>query len=281
MGDVECPAIRNEQLQMMNDNATDRAGEDISPARYFIYLSYDGSAYHGWQIQPNGISVQQRLNEALTTLLRTPTGVTGAGRTDAGVHAKMMVAHFDAVLGSMTCDTLADKLNRLLPGDIAIDSIVPVRADAHARFDATSRTYHYYITRRKSPFAARYRWRVHTPLDMARMNEAARLLTRYTDFTSFSRLHTDTKTNNCRITLAEWRQTDDGDLIFVIRADRFLRNMVRAIVGTLYEVGRGRMDIEGFTRVIEGRDRCLAGSSAPGNALFLSEITYPQSIFIQ
>lgn len=266
---------------MMTDNATDRAGEDISPARYFIYLSYDGSAYHGWQIQPNGISVQQRLNEALTTLLRTPTGVTGAGRTDAGVHATMMVAHFDAVLGSMTCDTLADKLNRLLPGDIAIDSIVPVRADAHARFDATSRTYHYYITRRKSPFAARYRWRVHTPLDMARMNEAARLLTLYTDFTSFSRLHTDTKTNNCRITLAEWRQTDDGDLIFVIRADRFLRNMVRAIVGTLYEVGRGRMDIDGFTRVIEGRDRCLAGSSAPGNALFLSEITYPQSIFIQ
>lgn len=266
---------------MMTDNPT--AAPDVAPvlARHFIYLSYDGTAYHGWQVQPNGISVQQRLAEALSTILRTTIEVTGAGRTDAGVHAAMMVAHFDAVAGSFDCGVLADKLNRLLPPDIAVSRIVPVRPDAHARFDATSRTYNYYVTRRKCPFTARYRWRLHTPLDVAAMNEAAATLMDYTDFTSFSRLHTDTKTNNCRITLAEWRQTDDGDLIFVIRADRFLRNMVRAIVGTLYEVGRGRMDIDGFTRVIEGRDRCLAGSSAPGNALFLSEITYPQSIFIQ
>ena len=189
---------------MMTDNPT--AAPDVAPvlARHFIYLSYDGTAYHGWQVQPNGISVQQRLAEALSTILRTTIEVTGAGRTDAGVHAAMMVAHFDAVAGSFDCGVLADKLNRLLPPDIAVSRIVPVRPDAHARFDATSRTYNYYVTRRKCPFTARYRWRLHTPLDVAAMNEAAATLMDYTDFTSFSRLHTDVKTNNCHITEARW-----------------------------------------------------------------------------
>ena len=257
-----------------------RAGDCVNPARYFIYLSYDGSAYHGWQIQPNGISVQQRLNEALSTILRSDIEVTGAGRTDAKVHASMMVAHFDADLDRQDCPRLTDKLNRFLPQDIAVDRIVPVRADAHARFDATSRTYNYFITTCKSPFNGRYRWRVHTRLDMDKMNEAARVLFEYEDFTSFSRLHTDVKTNNCKIMDAHWETNADGDLVFIIKADRFLRNMVRAIVGTLYDVGCGRLDIDGFRRVIEGRDRCKAGSSAPGNALFLTDITYPESIFL-
>ena len=265
---------------MMTDNPT--AAPDVAPvlARHFIYLSYDGTAYHGWQVQPNGISVQQRLAEALSTILRTTIEVTGAGRTDAGVHAAMMVAHFDAVAGSFDCGVLADKLNRLLPPDIAVSRIVPVRPDAHARFDATSRTYNYYVTRRKCPFTARYRWRLHTPLDVAAMNEAAATLMDYTDFTSFSRLHTDVKTNNCHITEARWECLDDGDLRFVITADRFLRNMVRAVVGTLVEVGRGRMDVPSFRRVIEARDRCAAGQSAPGNALFLTDVTYPDEIFL-
>ena len=265
---------------MTNDNAT--AAPDGAPvsARHFIYLSYDGAAYHGWQVQPNGISVQQRLNEALSTILRRTIEVTGAGRTDAGVNASLMVAHFDSVAGSFECGVLADKLNRLLPQDIAVSRIVPVRPDAHARFDATSRTYNYYVTRRKSPFTARYRWRLHTPLDVTAMNEAAAALMDYEDFTSFSRLHTDVKTNICHVTEARWERLDDGDLRFVITADRFLRNMVRAIVGTLVEVGRGRMDVPAFRRIIETRDRCAAGQSAPGNALFLTGITYPDALFL-
>ncbi len=255
-------------------------GQGGKAARYFMYLSYDGSEYHGWQIQPNGMTVQQRINEAVSTILRSEIEVTGAGRTDANVHASMMVAHFDADLGELGCQTLTDKLNRFLPPDIAVNKIVPVKDGAHARFDATSRTYKYYITNRKSPFTARYRWQVGRKLDADMMNEAARALLDYEDFTSFSRLHTDVKTNICKIMSARWEVGDDGDLVFTITSDRFLRNMVRAIVGTMHDVGCGRLGIDGFRRVIEQRDRCKAGSSAPGNALFLTDITYPESIFI-
>ena len=246
--------------------------------RYFIYLSYDGAAYHGWQIQPNGVSVQECLMRALSTLLRSETDVVGAGRTDAGVHASLMVAHFDA---DSPLDTvlLADKLNRLLPPDIAVHRVCPVRPEAHARFDATSRTYHYYVTTAKTPFLRPYRCRLFRTPDFGRMNEAAATLFHYTDFTSFSKLHTDVKTNNCRIMHAAWTQVDDVTWVFTIQADRFLRNMVRAIVGTLLDVGRGKLTIDGFRRIIEQKDRCRAGTSAPAEGLFLADITYPDDIF--
>lgn len=247
--------------------------------RYFLTLSYDGTAYHGWQVQPNGTSVQERLTKALTTLLRRETEVTGAGRTDAGVHARRMVAHFDAE-APLESLRLADKLNRLLPPDIAILDVRPVRPDAHARFDATSRTYEYYISTRKDPFARHYSYRLfHTP-DFSAMNEAARTLFLYTDFTSFSKLHTDVKTNNCRIMQAEWTPQDEATWCFTIRADRFLRNMVRAVVGTLLMVGQGKLTVEGFRRIIEQKDRCQAGTSVPGHALFLTDVTYPDELFI-
>jgi tRNA pseudouridine38-40 synthase len=252
--------------------------------RYFIYLSYDGARYHGWQRQPNGLSVQQVLEEALSTLLRQPVEVVGAGRTDAGVNASMMVAHFDA---SLPEETVVSRLNRLLPSDIAVQRIVPVRPDAHARFSATSRTYHYYITFDKSPFLRHYAWRCPFPLDFGCMNEAASHLFDYTDFTSFSKLHTDVKTNNCRIMEARWERVlpqsgelEGAALQFEICADRFLRNMVRAIVGTMVDVGRGRLTIDEFCKIIEQKDRCAAGQSVPGNALFLANITYPGDIFL-
>ena len=245
--------------------------------RFFIYLSYDGARYHGWQIQPNGISVQEVLGKALSTLLREPIEVTGAGRTDAGVNASLMVAHFDC---QQTTDNgqLTYRLNKLLPSDIAVQKIVPVTPDAHARFSATSRTYHYYIITAKTPFEP-YAYRFPQPLDFDKMNEAAQTLFDYTDFTSFSKLHTDVKTNNCRIMFAQWEQVSLIKWQFTITADRFLRNMVRAIVGTLLDVGRGVLTIEQFREIIEKKDRCSAGTSVPGNALFLADITYPDNLF--
>ncbi len=244
--------------------------------RYFIHLSYDGAAYHGWQIQPNGASVQETIQKALTTLLRHPIEIVGAGRTDAGVNARSMTAHFDTPNGTPIedTDTLVTRLNRILPQDIAIYSIVQVKDDAHARFDATARTYKYYVTTAKSPFTRHYAYRFPQPLDFTLMNEAAQHLFDYTDFTSFSKLHTDTKTNNCKIMHAEWTQTSDTEWVFTIKADRFLRNMVRAIVGTLLDVGRGKMSIADFCRTIEKKDRCSAGTSVPGNALFLEKVEY-------
>lgn len=245
--------------------------------RYFIYLSYDGARYHGWQIQPNGISVQEVLNKALSTLLREPIEVTGAGRTDAGVNASLMVAHFDC---QQTTDNgqLTYRLNKLLPPDIVIHKIQQVKDDAHARFSATSRTYHYYIITEKSPFEP-YAYRFPQPLDFDKMNEAAKTLFDYIDFTSFSKLHTDVKTNNCHIITARWEQLSPIKWQFTITADRFLRNMVRAIVGTLLDVGRGVLTIEQFREIIEKKDRCSAGTSVPGNALFLADVTYPEGIF--
>ncbi len=246
--------------------------------RYFLYLAYDGTNYHGWQVQPNAITIQSCIEEALQTLLRQATPITGAGRTDAGVNARLMVAHFDTTAPIPDTNIFADRLNRILPPDISIYRCTPVTDEAHARFDATSRTYKYYIIDHKSPFAERYAWRYRGTLDVEAMNRAAQQLYRFTDFTSFSKLHTDVKTNNCRITLAQWQAEGEG-YTFTITADRFLRNMVRAIVGTLVDVGRHKITIDDFCSIIEGKNRCLAGTSMPGKALFLHDITYPQNIF--
>lgn len=251
--------------------------------RYFIQLSYDGTRYHGWQVQPNGVSVQEVLQKALSTLLRQPTEVTGAGRTDAGVHASMMVAHFDwpaAHEGEgceempLDCTQLTYKLNRLLPPDVAVQAVRPVGPEMHARFSATRRTYHYYIHTRKDPFLRGYSWQVNVPLDFALMNEAAQVLLEYSDFTSFSKTGTDVKTNICQLTEARWEQLKPGEWRFTVSANRFLRNMVRAIVGTLVEVGRHRMTISQMRHAIEAKDRQRAGESVPGHALYLTNIEY-------
>lgn len=251
--------------------------------RYFIQLSYDGTGYHGWQVQPNGVSVQEVLQKALSTLLRQPIEVTGAGRTDAGVHASMMVAHFDwpaAHKGEgceempLDCTQLTYKLNRLLPPDVAVQAVRPVGPEMHARFSATRRTYHYYIHTRKDPFLRGYSWQVNVPLDFALMNEAAQVLLEYSDFTSFSKTGTDVKTNICQLTEARWEQLKPGEWRFTVSANRFLRNMVRAIVGTLVEVGRHRMTISQMRHAIEAKDRQRAGESVPGHALYLTNIEY-------
>ena len=248
--------------------------------RYFIYLSYNGKNYCGWQIQPNGITVQEELEKALSTILRHPVSITGAGRTDTGVHAALMVAHFNTETPLADPAQLGEKLNRLLPRDIAISNICAIKPDAHARFDAISRTYKYYVTDKKDVFRGDLAYKIHGKMDFRKMNEAAQILFEYTDFTSFSKLHTDVKTNNCRIMQAEWKE-ENGQWVFTIQADRFLRNMVRAVVGTLFEVGRGKLDLNGFRKVIEQKDRCKAGTSAPAQALFLMDIEYPQEIMIE
>jgi pseudouridylate synthase I len=244
--------------------------------RYFVTFSYDGTRYHGWQIQPNGDSVQARLQEALSTLLRQEISVTGAGRTDAGVHARMMVAHFDYE-GEIDCKQLAYKLNRLLPYDIAVQKVEPVNEEMHARFSATSRTYHYYIHTTKDPFRRAYSCELHYPLDFQKMNEAGLLLTRYDDFGAFCKAGADVKTTLCQVTEARWIQTSPTTWYFRITANRFLRNMVRAVVGTMIDVGRGRLSLVEFCKVIEGKCRTEAGESMPGNALFLEDITYPRN----
>lgn len=246
--------------------------------RYFIFFSYDGTAYHGWQIQPNGMTVQEKLQDSLSILLRRPTEVTAAGRTDTGVHAKLMVAHFDSdwPLG----EELVGRLNRILPKDIAVKAIRPVRDDAHARFSACSRTYKYFIYTGKSPFRRHFALEVNYELDFELMNRAAALLLETSDFTSFSKVHTDVKTRFCKLTRAEWREEQPGVWAFEITSDRFLRNMVRAVVGTLIEVGRGRLSLEGFARIIREHNRCAAGESMPAKALFLTDITYPDDLFL-
>ena len=241
--------------------------------RYFVWFSYDGTAYHGWQIQPNGNSVQAELQRALSTLLREEISVTGAGRTDAGVHARQMVAHFD-FSEAIDLEQLAYKLNRILPCDIAVDRVELVDDDMHARFSATSRTYHYYIHTKKDPFSRPYSTELHYELDFDKMNEAGRILMTYNDFGAFCKSHSDVKTTLCRVTKAEWVQTSETSWYFEITANRFLRNMVRAVVGTLIDVGRGRLTLDDFRKVIEGKRRTAAGESMPANALFLENIRY-------
>ena len=241
--------------------------------RYFVWFSYDGTAYHGWQIQPNGNSVQAELQRALSTLLREEISVTGAGRTDAGVHARQMVAHFD-FSEAIDLEQLAYKLNRILPCDIAVDRVELVDDDMHARFSATSRTYHYYIHTKKDPFSRPYSTELHYELDFDKMNEAGRILMTYDDFGAFCKSHSDVKTTLCRVTKAEWVPTSETSWYFEITANRFLRNMVRAVVGTLIDVGRGRLTLDDFRKVIEGKRRTAAGESMPANALFLENIRY-------
>ena len=242
--------------------------------RFFITLSYDGTRYHGWQVQPNGSSVQEKLQWALSTILRQDIQVTGAGRTDAGVHARMMVAHFDVETMDYELQDLMYKLNRLLPQDIAIQKIKPVSDEMHARFSATSRTYHYYIHTVKDPFLRAYSCELHYPLDFEKMNEAAAILMTYEDFGAFCKAHADVKTTICHISVARWHQTSPTTWYFEITANRFLRNMVRAVVGTLIDVGRGRLSLDDFRKVIEGKRRTEAGESMPAHALFLENITY-------
>ncbi len=248
--------------------------------RYFIFLQYDGTAYHGWQTQPDCVSVQETIEQKLSLLLRRELFIVGAGRTDAGVHSRHMAAHFEYdEMDQEKLNTLTFKLNGLLPPDISIDKIVPVRADAHARFTAVSRTYKYYITTQKTPFDRFYATRIYFDLDIEKMNEACQKLFLYRDFTSFAKLHTDVKTNICKIMEAHWEK-DGPHYVFTIKADRFLRNMVRAIVGTMIQVGKGKITVEEFCKIIERQNRCQAGDSVPAQALFLEDVGYPDDIFM-
>ena len=241
--------------------------------RYFLYLKYDGAAYHGWQVQPNSRTVQEEVQRALSTLLREDVAVTGAGRTDTGVHARTMVAHV-ATDEEVDCARLVYKLNRLLPRDISADKALPVEGSMHARFSAVSRTYHYYVHQHKDPFRRSYSCELHYALDFNAMNRAAAMLLEHSDFAAFCKSHTDVKTTFCRVTEARWVNDGGQNWHFVITADRFLRNMVRAVVGTLVDVGRGRISIDGFKSIIEGGCRSDAGESMPACALFLEKIEY-------
>ena len=248
--------------------------------RFFVTLSYDGKNYCGWQIQPNAMSVQQMLQESLSTITRQEIKIVGAGRTDSGVHARNMIAHFDWDKGELNTHDLTVKLDRFLPKDIAIQSIKEVQPDAHARFSAISRTYSYRVTLCKDPYLHEYKYRVFFTPDIELMNHLCTILIETDDFTSFSKLHTDVKTNICKVSQAYWEKTDDGDYLFTIKADRFLRNMVRSIVGTLLLAGRGKLDEKGFREIIAAKDRRMAGESAPGHALFLEKVEYPEDIWI-
>lgn len=241
--------------------------------RYFVTLGYDGTSFHGWQVQPNGCSVQEELQKALSTLLRQPVATVGAGRTDAGVHARKMVAHFD-IDAPVDCDQLAYRLNRMVPRSMAVYKVEPVADDMHARFSARKRTYRYFLHTRKDPFLRHYSCEMHFDLDFTKMNEAAAILMQYSDFGAFCKSHSDVKTTICRVMYAQWHQTSPTEWYFEISADRFLRNMVRAVVGTLVDVGRGRLTLDEFRSVIEGRKRTAAGESMPANALFLEDVEY-------
>ena len=241
--------------------------------RYFIHMAYNGSRYNGYQIQPDMPTVQAAVERCLSLKLGEKVEITGCGRTDTGVHARNYYAHFDLDKEIVDAQKLAHQMNAFLPDDIVIYRIWQVEPRFHARFDAVSRTYHYYITRTKNPFHTHDAYFLYGDLDVMKMQDAANLLFDYEDFTSFSKVHTQVKTNNCKIMEARWFE-QDGLLVFRIKADRFLRNMVRAIVGTLLEVGKGRMTVEEFRAVIERKNRCAAGTSVPAHALFLEEVEY-------
>ncbi len=241
--------------------------------RYFLHFAYDGDEYHGFQVQPNGNTIQAEMERALSTLLRHKVDIVGAGRTDAGVHAREMVAHMD-VEETLDEEQFAYRLNKILPQDIAVEKVERVSDLMHARFSAQWRTYHYYIHTRKDPFLRRYSMEVHYPLDFALMNQAAAMLLETTDFAAFAKSHTDAKTTLCEVSEARWTQTSPHTWQFRITANRFLRNMVRAIVGTLIDVGRGEMSLEEFAQLLVGGNRSDAGESVAGNALFLEKVEY-------
>jgi tRNA pseudouridine38-40 synthase len=246
--------------------------------RYFVRLDYNGAPFHGWQIQPNAITVQELLQHAFSHLLKEPIPITGCGRTDTGVNAKNFMAHFDSSQSNLEeNETLIHKLNRYLPNEILIHKIKRMHTDAHSRFDATQRTYKYYVSQNKSPFLHSLRHYHYGLLNIEAMNQAANKLFDYIDFTSFSKVDTDVKTNNCVIKEAFWAY-EGNDLVFTISADRFLRNMVRAIVGTLLNVGKDKISVDEFCQIIESKNRSNAGSSVPGKALFLIQVNYPYPI---
>ena len=246
--------------------------------RYFLELSYNGKAYHGWQNQPNAITIQEVLEKALRILLGSPIAIVGAGRTDTGVHAAKMYAHFDFD-APIDLSHLAFKLNAYLPKDIAISKIHKVKDNAHARFDAKSRTYHYKVSTQKDVFLYDYAYQLTKALDLNAMNEACAILVKYKDFQCFSKVNTDVKTYICEIKEAKWYEKQ-GNLLFVITADRFLRNMVRAIVGTMINIGLGKLKPENLHGIIKSKDRGEAGYSVPAQGLSLVDIVYPQEIFI-
>ena len=249
-------------------------------SRYFLFLSYKGTFYHGWQIQPNSVTVQKILDEALSVVLNEPINTIGAGRTDTGVHALFFCAHFDSKSSELAADKdLIFKLNRYLPNDIAINTIRKVQPGANARFGAISRTYKYYISKIKDPFFDSSSWFLYGNLDIISMNNAAAQLLEFSDFTSFSKLHSGSKTNICKVYYAGWEETAT-QFIFTIKADRYLRNMVRSIVGTMVDLGFGKINNEDYKNIILARDRSKAGMSAPAKGLFLTDIEYPPEIFI-
>jgi len=252
--------------------------ESATVRRWFVELAYRGAMFHGWQRQPGDVSVQSVVEDAMSTILRTPVAITGAGRTDAGVNARQMYAHVDLPADFNPEEPrFVRALNSLCGRDIAIYRFMPVAADAHARFDATERSYRYFIHTRKSPFTGDLSWYCPNPPDFKKMNEAAALLVGSRDFTSFSKLHTDVKTNICALRRAQWHCIDisEGRWYFEIAADRFLRNMVRAVVGTLIDVGRGKISPSDVLSILDRKDRCAAGTSMPGEALFLWSVRYP------
>lgn len=242
--------------------------------RYFAELSYKGTAYCGWQRQPNAPSVQQTVEEALSTILRQDIEVVGAGRTDTGVHAAFYTLHFDTVEPIANLEGTVYHLNALLPEDIAFGRIYAVKEDAHARFDATEREYRYYIQQRKDPFTKATTWQLTTPLDIEAMNKAAKVLLTTEDFTTFAKLGSNNSTNVCHIQRAEWVEIECGMIVFIFRANRFLRNMVRAVVGTLVDVGRGKLSPEDFAEIVASRDLSRSSSSAPATGLFLTDVKY-------
>jgi len=243
--------------------------------RYFIKLSYKGTHYHGWQSQPNAMSVQEELEKSFSLILREKIAITGAGRTDTGVHAKNFIAHFETknVLDTKQLKELIYKLNSYISKDIAIHNIYQVDDKMHARFDAKERTYQYFITTTKNPFATESAWYVHGKLDVDIMNQACGILKEYNDFGSFAKLHSDNKTNICDLMEAQWEFKNEL-LVFTIKADRFLRNMVRAIVGTMVDIGQGKTSLDDLREIVESKDRNQAGRSVPGHGLFLIDIKY-------
>ena len=243
--------------------------------RYFLDLAYRGTRYHGWQVQPGVVTVQSTIEDALARLCRRPVPITGAGRTDAGVNARQMVAHLDLPAGIEPSERFLHSLNALCGSDIAIRSIRQVAADAHARFDAVERSYRYFVHTAKDPFCSELSWQAPPTIDFELMNHAAQLLLGRRDFTSFSKLHTDVKTNICDLRAARWVQTDPNHWYFEIVADRFLRNMVRAVVGTLVNVGRHKITPADLAAILQAKDRCAAGESMPATPLFLWEVKYP------
>lgn len=247
----------------------------MNKKRYFIQLAYDGSLYHGWQIQPNAITVQELLDKAMSIYFRQPIETLGCGRTDSGVHAADFYAHFDVIdVDEAKVLNAVSGLNALLPYQIAAKKIISVHNEAHARFDAIARAYKYYVHFQKDPFKLNRSWLLKDKLNVGLMNEAAKQLLNYSDFSCFSKSNTQTFTNNCKVSTAIFEEIEDG-LIFTVKADRFLRNMVRAIMGTLVRVGKGEISIKDFCTIIESKNRSNAGQSVPACGLYLVKIEYP------